>query len=396
MPFHLFKNSIVWDIMIKGQRFRIFTGITTAHWIDKEQRVSKVEDFAWEKNEVLEKIEREEFRIRARAKVEGVVPNKEFLEQLVQGIRGSSDSKQYHADHSVTYAWQWIDQYQERMKNTHEPGHLKNFKSLQKLMRESFPLFRFSQMSEGWTIKWVEHLLDVEELLHNTIVRKLKELRAVAEFARRQGEPVHSESSIFRLKERKYHPFYLDWDLHVSAIDSVELENESLQKIRDRFIFRCHTGMREGELEQIQPNHFSSKQGRIYLKYMDLKGKKPKTIQVPPRALEIAKKYGMTIPAFSQQKENDMIKKVCELAKLNFPIEKVRHAGNRVITEQIPMHDLVSTHTARRTFARRWYEQGGDLLKLSKFLGHSSITVTERYIGVEDDETNDEMMRIFA
>ena len=92
MPFHLFKNSIVWDIMIKGQRFRIFTGITTANWIQKEQRVSKIEDFAWEKNEVLEKIEREEYRLRARAKVEGVIPNKEFLEQLVQGIRGTTDT----------------------------------------------------------------------------------------------------------------------------------------------------------------------------------------------------------------------------------------------------------------------------------------------------------------
>ena len=201
MPFHLFKNSIVWDIMIKGQRFRIFTGITTANWIQKEQRVSKIEDFAWEKNEVLEKIEREEYRLRARAKVEGVIPNKEFLEQLVQGIRGTTDSNHYHAEHSVTYAWQWVQQYQERMKNTHQPGHLKNFKSLEKLMRDSFPLFRFAQMSEAWTIRWVEHLLDEEELLHNTIVRKLKELRAVAEFARRQGEPVHSESSIFRLKE---------------------------------------------------------------------------------------------------------------------------------------------------------------------------------------------------
>lgn len=396
MAFNILKKSIVWDITLKGKRFRIFTGMTTDHWIESEQRVSKVEDFAWEKNEVLEKLEREAYRLKLKAKVEGIVPNKEFLEQLVQGLRGNPDQKKYHAEVSVTYAWQWIDQYQERMKNTHQVGHLKNFKSLGKLFKESFPLFRFAQMSEAWMIKWVDHLLDEEELLHNTIVRKLKELRAVAEFARRHGEPVHAESMIFRMKERRYHPFFLDWELHVSLIESVELANESLQKIRDRFIFRCYTGMREGEIEQIQPNHLSSKAGRVYLKYMDQKGKKPKTIQIPPKALDILKRYGMTIPAFSQQKENDLIKKVCEMAGLKDQVEKVRHAGNRVITEKVPLHDLVTTHTARRTFARRWYEQGGDLLKLSKFLGHSSIAVTERYVGVEDDETMDEMMRIFA
>ena len=396
MAFHLVKNSIVWDITLKGYRFRIFIGLTTSHWMPKEQRVSKVEDFAWEKNETLEKIEREEYRLKLKAKVEGVVPNREFLEQLIKGIRNAQDAHHYDSGNSVTYVWQWILNYQERMKNTRQPGHLKNFNSLAYHFREAYPLFRFSQMSEAWTIDWVDRLLEQEELLHNTVVRKLNNLRSVAEFARRQGEPLHSESSIFKLKERKYHPFYLDWELHVTVIESLELQNESLQKIRDRFIFRCYTGMREGEIEQIQPTHFSSKAGRIYLKYMDLKGKKPKTIQIPPKAVDILKRYGMTMPAFSQQKENELIKTVCELAGLKSEVQKVRHAGNRIITKQVPFHDLVSTHTARRTFARRWYEQGGDLLKLSKYLGHSSISVTERYIGVEDDETMDEMMRIFA
>jgi integrase/recombinase XerD len=39
----------------------------------------------------------------------------------------------------------------------------------------------------------------------------------------------------------------------------------------------------------------------------------------------------------------------------------------------------ITPHTLRRTFATRWLQVGGDIYILSRVLGHSSITVTERY-----------------
>lgn len=41
----------------------------------------------------------------------------------------------------------------------------------------------------------------------------------------------------------------------------------------------------------------------------------------------------------------------------------------------------ITTHTLRRTAATRfYYDLGGDLLAVSKILGHSGTHVTERYI----------------
>ncbi|SRR6266487_33591 len=40
----------------------------------------------------------------------------------------------------------------------------------------------------------------------------------------------------------------------------------------------------------------------------------------------------------------------------------------------------VSAHTFRHTFARMFLENGGEIYKLSLLLGHSSVTVTERYL----------------
>ena len=50
------------------------------------------------------------------------------------------------------------------------------------------------------------------------------------------------------------------------------------------------------------------------------------------------------------------------------------------IAKKLCLND-VTTHTLRRTAATRfYYELGGDILTVSKILGHSSTNVTERYI----------------
>jgi integrase/recombinase XerD len=40
----------------------------------------------------------------------------------------------------------------------------------------------------------------------------------------------------------------------------------------------------------------------------------------------------------------------------------------------------VSAHTFRHTFARMYLEQGGEIYKLSRLMGHSSVEVTEEYL----------------
>lgn len=392
MSFSLSRNSIIWQVSALGKRFKISTGITTFHWVPKEQRVSKVEDFAWEKNSKLDKIEREEERIKIKAKVEGVMPDRVFLESFVKQICNPSQKVE---SNDPVLIWQVIGEFRVRMKNTREQGHLKNFKSLEQLFKDRFTLMGFDKLSNEFYADLVDYFIEEEEYLHNTIVRKIREIRSVANFARRIGLTVHVEYLDFKLKERKYHPFYLDWDFQLSKIENLELEGIQ-DKARDRFIFRCYTGMREGELNQLLPQHFSSRGGKVFLKYQDIKGKKPKSIQLSTKANTLAVKYEYQLPKMAQQTENLLIKEVGRLAKLTQQYQKIRHSGNKVLITNVELCDMISSHTARRTFARRWHDQGGNLLMLSKYLGHSSIAVTELYIGIENEEANDEMQRIMG
>jgi len=40
----------------------------------------------------------------------------------------------------------------------------------------------------------------------------------------------------------------------------------------------------------------------------------------------------------------------------------------------------ITPNTLRHTFGTRWLQAGGDIYKLSKILGHSSVAVTEAHI----------------
>jgi integrase/recombinase XerD len=58
-------------------------------------------------------------------------------------------------------------------------------------------------------------------------------------------------------------------------------------------------------------------------------------------------------------------------------VSKLLHrAGEPAGIDDIP----VTPHKFRHTFARTWLERGGEVYRLSRLMGHSSVKVTEIYL----------------
>jgi integrase len=55
----------------------------------------------------------------------------------------------------------------------------------------------------------------------------------------------------------------------------------------------------------------------------------------------------------------------------------------------------IGTHTMRKTFGYWHYQKCKDLALLCKILGHSDVSITARYIGLDQD-TMDSSMRNFT
>jgi integrase len=121
-----------------------------------------------------------------------------------------------------------------------------------------------------------------------------------------------------------------------------------------------------------------------FIKMVTQKTKELVIIPCNPIVLKIFNKYetnaNMLPRAMSNQKFNDYIKEVCALAGLT---EK----GRLSKTPELPLCDLVSSHTARRSFATNHYLQGFPPIDLMKITGHKTERSFLKYIRVSKLDT---------
>jgi integrase len=129
---------------------------------------------------------------------------------------------------------------------------------------------------------------------------------------------------------------------------------------------------------------------------MAVKTKADQNLQLHPKAIEILKAWKFKPPRLYAHDCNEKFKTIAAAAGIKGTIEKVRYMGSERIISLIPKADMITNHTLRRSFGRRWMENGGDIRLLSKYYGHSSIEQTEDYIGWTTVEMNKEMMRVMG
>nr|WP_235998542.1 tyrosine-type recombinase/integrase [Hymenobacter sp. BT559] len=76
---------------------------------------------------------------------------------------------------------------------------------------------------------------------------------------------------------------------------------------------------------------------------------------------------------------NRDIKKVAKLAGIDRPVLDVSYKGTVRIEKHWLMHEVITSHTARYTYATLLLDGGADLGTVQLNLGHQNIQVTRRY-----------------
>jgi integrase len=185
----------------------------------------------------------------------------------------------------------------------------------------------------------------------------------------------------------------LDWETEVRALEA--FKPSAHDKIfLEEFLFRCYTGLRHSDVYNINGANFIRRGNDIYLDFTSIKTKVDQNLRLTQKAVKVLEGWKFNPPRLHIDKCNLAIKRICKAAGINSPTEKVRFSGSKRKADVHEKHELMATHVARRTFGRRWMENGGTLMRLSIFYGHSSEKITSKYIGWTTDEVNDEMSRV--
>lgn len=176
---------------------------------------------------------------------------------------------------------------------------------------------------------------------------------------------------------------YLD-EKELDKLVNLDLStNKRLEKVRDLFLVGCWTGCRFSDFSTITPEQVTN--GFLYVQ-QEKTGAKV-VIPLHPVVKSILEKYkGNLPPAPSNQKFNEYIKEVCELAQINDTTSKAVTRGGQRVTSTLKKWELVSSHTARRSFATNLYKSGFPSISIMKITGHTTEKSFLKYIKVTPEE----------
>ena len=99
--------------------------------------------------------------------------------------------------------------------------------------------------------------------------------------------------------------------------------------------------------------------------------------------------FNTTMP---DQKINKYIKEIARLAGITDKVTINRNIAGKNTEETFFKYELVTTHTARRSFATNAYKAGVPTIAIMKITGHTRETTFLKYIKVSEEE-NAEMLK---
>jgi integrase len=145
--------------------------------------------------------------------------------------------------------------------------------------------------------------------------------------------------------------------------------------VKNQFLMGCLTGARHSDYIRFTRSNIQGDS----LFYVSIKTHIKASIPISPAVLAIMdenEKMGYNEISYSSVYFNRTIKDVCKKVGINDPVS-VYCFGKFLDSEK---WKLVTSHTARRSFATNLYLAGVDIYTISRLCGHSSVEMTKQYI----------------
>ncbi|WP_299581750.1 tyrosine-type recombinase/integrase [uncultured Sunxiuqinia sp.] len=285
-----------------------------------------------------------------------------------------------HKNNSSTTMSQWIQEWIDKSENEYRT--IRAYHSTLKSLKEFNPDLTWNDLDIDFYYKFIKYLTG-KGFAKNTIASRIKNLKVFCRAALERN--IHNNTSYQSFKkqtEESYNIYLSEEELNI--ISKLNLSSKPyLDKARDIFLIGCWTGCRFSDLDKV--NHDNIKGNFIHLEQQ--KTQKRVVIPLHPVIRSIIEKYDGELPKMiSNQKFNDYIKEVCKTANFSEKISKSLTKGGRRETEVKEKWEMVTSHTARRSFATNLYKSGFPSISIMAITGHKTEKAFYSYIKVNEEE----------
>jgi len=193
-------------------------------------------------------------------------------------------------------------------------------------------------------------------------------LNRALSFDKIQRNPYDKLKGKFRRGDRENVEYLTEEEM--KRFEAVILPKSSiLDIVHDLFIFQMYTGLPYSDMQAFDANDYKW-DGKSWKNVGErIKTGVPYVSQLLPPAVQVLEKYGWEIPQLSNADYNRHLKSLGQMAGI-----KTR----------------LHSHLARHTFATYMLRNGVKIENVSKMLGHTNITQTQRYAKVLAQSVHDD------
>ena len=229
------------------------------------------------------------------------------------------------------------------------------------------------------------HYLESKNYAPNTIGARIKVLKTFMNEAYERGlhKNLDYKKRAFTKPWEETKNIYLN-ENELADIYQLNLTaNKKLDHVRDWFLIGAYTGLRFSDLERLSKDNINDNSIEIKTK------KTSQDVVIPLHSIvkSILEKYDYQLPkVISNQKFNEYIKIVAREARIEDDILTEEKKGTLKITKTEKKYNLVSAHTARRSFATNAYIAGVPIIQIMKMTGHRTEKVFMNYIKISERE----------
>jgi integrase len=395
-------TPIICVVRFENQRLNFGFGfkVVPSHWDARKSRVKNVVD-ALDKqqiNEWLRETEEAIGKIITDMKAARVALTKEAVKARIDAyLKPAEATAEPERLTLIGFIEDIIKTAPERVNN--ETGKQVNERTIRKYRTTLRVLKAFAKtyhrpvdfdtMDLDFYDAFTAYLTKKVGLAVNTVGKYIQNLKGflneAAAKSRTLGVEVNPEfkNSRFRVLKEDADSVYLnEQELH--KLITLDLAKQPrLERVRDLFLVGCYTGLRFSDFTAIRPEYI--KDGFIRMEQQKTKGRV--VIPCHPVVTAMLDKYKGVLPdAISNQKMNEYIKEVCQLADLTHHESKGITKGGKRVVRTVEKWQLVSTHTARRSFATNMYALGVPAITIMRITGHKTEKAFMRYIKLDEEQ----------
>lgn len=278
-------------------------------------------------------------------------------------------------------------------------GTAKKFLTLQKHLKQFNEKLTFNDINVNTLADFQIWCMQILDHRNTTLQKESKFLRWWLAWAKKKGLYLGDA-------DEEYRPQYKGGSFEFKTIIYLEREelhklmdldltqNPSLDRIRDIFVFSCYCGLRFSDVKRLKKTDVTGGQIRVVMQ------KTSDAVQIPlnTQARVILAKYwhndsAYAFPVPSNQKVNEYIKVVCNMAGIDAPVTEVYFKGGQRVEQVYPKWQKITFHCSRKTFITMAFELDIPPQVIMKFSGHKKMEMLNPYMAIVEKKKQQEMAK---